>query len=215
MWHNKKLSSVFFSHTLLMNIFEVIASTIISSMAALIFMTFFNGMGFGTPPSTALIATQIEDGLLSQGNLIAIGIVYFIALAIVFENGMESSSFYRGHFLTFRTIMGVFADDKELKRLKEEQASAVKERMYAMSLFAFGFVELGGTFFFIEEVTGRYLLNWVAFFVLASIVAGYVNRQRRTLRLSEDKTLIVAEKQARAMQQALEEELEDRDDMGF
>lgn len=184
-------------------------------MAALIFMTVFNIMGFGTPPSTVQIITQVEDGHLSQGNTIAIGVGYFIALAIVFENGIETSSYYRGHFLTFRSMMGIYAEDRELKRLKEEQYSALKERMFAMSLFAFGLVELIGTFFFIEELTGRYLLNWVAFFVVVSVVQGYVNRKRRTLRLSEDKTLIMAEKQARAMQEALEEELEDRDDIGF
>ncbi|MEM7756930.1 MAG: hypothetical protein AAF298_02185 [Cyanobacteria bacterium P01_A01_bin.40] len=186
-----------------------------NAAAALIGLTFFNTIGFGTPPSTVLIINNIQDGILADGGLIAVVVIYLLALFIVFESGMELLSFYKNTRVTFRTLMGVFILPGELETLRNEQYTALKGRMFLPALLCFGNIELLGAFAFLDEVTGRYLLNWVAFYAAYCLIANWMNRQRKTLRLSEDKTLIVAEKQARAMEEALQEELEDREDIGF
>lgn len=198
-----------------MNFISVLWLSACNSAIVVLGITFACGLAFGSPPTFFMFLKHIEDKTLEQGMIIAIAVIYGLALLIVIETGFSWAGRYKADFINFRTIMGVYTYSEELKRLKDEQYAALKEHIFHAAFVSLAFIETAGVFFIEENLTGRWGLQWVALFATAALLQGYTQRTRGTLRLSQDKALMVAEKQARAMSEAYQEELEDRDDIEF
>lgn len=198
-----------------MNFVNVLWLSAFNSALVVIIQTFVFGIAFGSPPTFFMFLSNVEEGLLDQGMIIFIAAIYGVALLCVVETGSSWSGRYKAEFQTFCSIMSFYSHEQELKKLKNEQYSALKEHIFCSAFAIFGLIEVIGVFFIDEDLTGKWGLHFLAYLLITALLSNYSGRTRGALRLSQDKTLIVAEKQARAMNEALREELEDRDDIGF
>lgn len=179
--------------------------------------TIVNLVLYGQPTPFFVFLNNVVNRDIERGWAIFGYLWYVILWYLAVEAG---NSFKRKHhedIRRFSTKMSIYTSDAELRHIEREQGKVLKIAVFAAVFFTVGMNEAMSSPFVIESIPlgGRWLLHVFAIFVGTVALFAVRDRFNEALFLVSDKYVIDAEKKARAMKEALLEEQEDRDDLGF
>ncbi|MBE9046702.1 hypothetical protein IQ255_20200 [Pleurocapsales cyanobacterium LEGE 10410] len=172
---------------------------------------------YGQPTPFFVFLNNVVNQNIERGWAIFGYLWYALLWYLAIEAG---NSFKRRHhedIKRFRTKMSLYTSDAELRHIEREQGKVLKIAVFTAAFFTVGLNEALSSPFVIESIPlgGRWLLHMLAIFLGTAALFAVRDRFNEALFLVSDKYVIDAEKQARAMREALLEEQEDRDDLGF
>lgn len=179
--------------------------------------TIVNLVLYGQPTPFFVFLNNVVNRDIERGWAIFGYLWYLILWYLAVKAG---NSFKRKHhedIRRFSTKMSVYTSNSELRHIEREQGKVLRIAVFAAVFFTVGMNEAMSSPFVIESIPlgGRWLLHILAIFGGTVALFAVRDRFNEALFLVSDKYVIDAEKKARAMKEALEEEQEDRDDLGF